>query len=53
MKTGELRYYEWGSERPGFVSTWTINRDGSVHRLGEMLKEDALACNLKKESPYN
>jgi hypothetical protein len=34
IKPGEVRYFKWGNEPAGAVSTWTVKDDRSVKLLG-------------------
>lgn len=33
----KVRYFEWGNEKPGYVTTWTVAPDGHV-RIGAKIK---------------
>ena len=35
-----LRWYEWGSEKPGNVSIWILTPNREVKSLGELAKID-------------
>jgi len=48
-----LRYYEWGNEKPGYVSTWRIiNDQGEWKHCGERSR-DQLPKNAIHECPFN
>ena len=36
-KRTKYKYFEWGDEKPGYVTTWTVAPDGSV-RLGARIR---------------
>jgi len=52
IKQGEVRYYQWGDEPSGKVSTWTVNEDRSVKNLGYMDMKEAQEKKLFQECPY-
>lgn len=36
-----IRYYRWGNEKPGYVSTWRLGEDGSIkYGMGEISLQD-------------
>ena len=48
----KVRYFEWGDEKPGYVTTWTVDLDGSV-RIGEEVKrETAMRRGHEFECPF-
>jgi hypothetical protein len=47
-----LRWYEWGNEKPGYVSIWCISAGGETVHLGT-LQRKYLPKDAIKESPYN
>jgi hypothetical protein len=51
-KRNELRYYRWGNEPCGKVSTWKLAKDGSVKNMGYMDLLKALSKGLIHECPY-
>ncbi len=53
MKVGEIRYFQWGDEKPGNVSIWTITENRSVKMLGEMEQMEAICQKLIYECPYS
>ncbi len=53
MKVGEIRYFQWGDEGHGKVSTWTISEDGYVKMLGKIDIEEAIAKKLIYKCPYS
>jgi len=53
IKVGEIRYYSWGDEPIGKVSTWTVSEDRSVKNLGYMDKKEAEEKKLHRECPYS
>jgi len=53
IKQGEIRYYQWGDEPVGKVTTWTIKEDRSMKNLGYMDYEEAREKKLIHECPYN
>ena len=52
IKQGEVRYFRWGDEPCGKVSTWTVREDGSVKFLGYMDMKEAQEKKLFEECPY-
>ena len=30
MSKKKIRWFQWGDEKPGYVTTWTVGADGSV-----------------------
>jgi hypothetical protein len=51
-----LRWYQWGSEKPGYVSTWRLGEDGSVISCGQMALKELWALpkgSTVKDCPYN
>jgi hypothetical protein len=52
IKEGEVRYFRWGNEPCGKVSTWTIKEDRSVKLLGYMDIKEAYEKKLKEECLY-
>jgi hypothetical protein len=54
IKSGEWRWYRWGTEPPGKVHVWTVNKkDRSVeHRKRFMDEKEAREKNLVQECPY-
>jgi len=52
IKTGEVRYFQWGNEPAGMVSTWTVKKDRSVKLLGYKKLEYVLEKKLFQECPY-
>lgn len=30
MSRKKIRWFEWGDEKPGYVTTWTVGVNGSV-----------------------
>ena len=55
MKKHEiLRWYRWGNEKPGYVSTWRLGEDGSSKHLGEMPLMDAIHTpGAVRDCPHN
>lgn len=53
IKQGEVRYFCWGDEPCGKVSTWTVKEDRSVKLLGYMDINEALEKKLFQECPYS
>ena len=52
-----LRYYRWGTEKPGYVSTWRLGEDGSIkYGMGEISLEELWALpkgSYVHDCPYN
>ena len=48
-----IHYYRWGNEKPGYVSTWRLGKDGSIqYGLGQIRRED-LPTDAILDCPYN
>ena len=48
----KVRYFEWGNEKPGYVTTWTVAPDAAV-RIGEEIKrETAMRRGYEFECPF-
>ena len=48
----KVRYFEWGDERPGYVTTWTVDPDGRV-RIGARIRtETAWRRGYESECPF-
>lgn len=47
-----IRYYRWGNEKPGYVSTWQLGEDGSIKHRGQIRRED-LPEGAIFDCPYN
>lgn len=47
-----LKYYEWGNEPEGHVSTWKVAANGEVVTLG-YISRDKLPKSVICECPYN
>ena len=52
IKVGEVRYYQWGNEPAGMVSTWTVTEDRSVKNLGYIPLQEAWDKKLIHGCPY-
>ena len=52
IKPGEVRYFQWGNEPAGMVSTWTVTEDRSVKLLGYIELREAWDKNYRMECPY-
>ena len=52
IKPGEARYFHWGNEPAGMVTTWTVTEDRSVKLLGYITLREALDRKLRQECPY-
>lgn len=51
-KRTKYKYFEWGDEEPGYVTTWTVAPDGSV-RLGARIRyEEARRRGYEFECPF-
>ena len=53
MKKCRIKYFEWGDEKPGYVTTWTVDPDGSVKIGAEIRREEAKQMGYEFECPYN
>ena len=53
IQVGEIRYYEWGDEKPGYVSTWTVNEKRAVIHLDDIPHSEAWEKKYIRECPYN
>ena len=49
----KVKYFEWGDEKPGYVTTWTVDLDGSVKNGAEIRREEAKQMGYEFECPYN
>ena len=47
-----LRYYVWGDEEPGYVSTWQLTDRGEIKTMGKMRREDLPKGSIC-DCPYN
>ena len=47
-----IRYYQWGDEKPGYVRTWRIGKDGSI-KHGEQVRIADLPKDAIRDCPYN
>ena len=48
MKKSKYRYFEWGDEKPGYVTTWSVAPDGSVRiGAGRRLGEEDMNSNVR------
>ena len=52
MKQKKIRWFQWGDEKPGYVTTWTVAEDGSVVIGRCILMETARQCGYEFECPY-
>lgn len=52
MNRSKLRWYEWGNEKPGYVSTWVLGKDGSVIHKGHV-RRDRLPKTATFDCPYS
>lgn len=46
------KYFEWGDEKPGYVSTWHADRDGRIVFGNHIRKETAWARGYAFECPF-
>ena len=63
MAKSKYRYFEWGDEKPGYVTTWSVAPDGSVRiavapdgsvRIGaEISREEARRRGYEFECPFS
>lgn len=51
-KIEDLRYFQWGDEKPGFVTLWTLNEERCVKHLGTCDRFD-LPKHAVFNCPYN
>lgn len=48
----KVRYFEWGNEKPGYVTTWTVAPDGRVRIGAEIKMETAWRRGYEFECPF-
>ena len=53
MKKSKYRYFEWGDEKPGYVTTWSVAPDGSVRIGAEISREEAPRRGYEFECPFS
>ena len=53
MKKSKYRYFEWGDEKPGYVTTWSVAPDGSVRIGAEISREEARRRGYEFECPFS
>lgn len=53
MKKSKYRYFEWGDEKPGYVTTWSVAPDGSVRIGAEISREEARKKGYEFECPFS
>ena len=52
MKKKIVRFFEWGDEKPGYVTTWTVGDQGQVI-IGKCIpQEKARAMGYEYECPF-
>ena len=48
-----VKYFEWGNEKPGYVTTWTVDPPGRSFRIGTKIrKETAWRRGYEFECPF-
>ena len=48
----KIRWFEWGDERPGYVTTWTVGANGSVVIGRRITLEEARRSGYEFECPF-
>ncbi len=52
MNGKKIRWFQWGDEKPGYVTTWSLEADGSVV-IGKCIPlETARRRGYEFECPY-
>lgn len=52
MSRTKWKFFEWGDEKPGYVSTWHADRDGRIVFGNHIRKETARARGYEFECPF-
>jgi hypothetical protein len=52
LNPGKVKWYEWGNEKPGMVSIWTVGKNHGVENMGTIPREKAREIGLEFECPY-
>ena len=52
MNKKQWKFFEWGDEKPGYVTTWTVGDQGQVI-IGKCIpREKARAMGYEYECPF-
>ena len=52
MRKQKIRWFEWGDEKPGYVTTWTVGTNGSVVIGRHITLDEARRCGYEFECPF-
>ena len=52
MSKKKIRWFEWGDEKPGYVTTWTVGAHGSVVIGRHITLDEALRRGYGFECPF-
>ena len=53
MSRKKIRWFEWGDEKPGYVTTWTVEADGSVVIGRHITLDEARQRGYEFECPFS
>ena len=48
----KIRFFEWGDEKPGYVTTWSVGDKGQVILGREISYEEARRRGYEYECPF-
>lgn len=52
MSREKIKWFEWGDEKPGYVTTWTVGANGSVVIGRRITLDEALRRRYEFECPF-
>lgn len=52
MSRKKIRWFEWGDEKPGYVTTWTVGANGSVVIGRRITLDEARRNGYEFECPF-
>lgn len=52
MKKKIVKFFEWGDEKPGYVTTWTVGDRGEVMIGKRITREKARELGYEFECPF-